>query len=220
MNFRQTQPNFSRGELGPQLYGRFDADVWQASVREARNVFVLKFGGLTKRPGTRLVGEVLDDSAPNRLIPFQFSTTQTYALEMGQGYMTPCAFGGRVLQEELEITAITNAANAQLTVAYHGYSVGDPVWLSTVDGDLGSFLNNRVWRVVTVVDENNFTIDADTSGEAAFSGATGGITRTAAPDPDPVAPTVPPPSEPEPDPDVGGGGGGGFGGDGATLEEY
>lgn len=220
MNFRQTQPNFSRGELGPQLYGRFDADVWQASVREARNVFVLKFGGLTKRPGTRLVGEVLDDSAPNRLIPFQFSTSQTYALEMGQGYMAPCAFGGRLLEDELQITAITNAIEAKITAEYHGYAEQDRVWLTGIEGELGEFLNNRNWRVVNVIDDNNFEIDADTSAQAAFTESTGGITRVAPPAPPPPPPPVPTPTPEPTEPQVGGGGGGGFGGRTDRLEEY
>lgn len=97
MSFRTAQPNFSRGELAPALYGRFDVDAYGAGVKQARNVFVLKYGGLTKRPGTLLVAEVIDDAYPNRLVPFQFSLTQAYALEFGHLYMSPCADGGRVL---------------------------------------------------------------------------------------------------------------------------
>lgn len=219
MKFRAVQPNFSRGELAPELYGRFDVDAYTAGVKRARNVVVLKFGGLTKRPGTRLVGEVLNNSEPSRLIPFEFSISQTYALEMGQGYMAPCAFGGRVLEEELAITAITAAANAQITAAFHGYSVGNYVWITGVAGAMGALLNNRRWQVASVVGADNFTIDADTTG-LVFTSADGGATRVDAPDPDPTPPTVPPPVEPPEDPPVGGGGGGGFGGDGDRLIEY
>lgn len=101
MTFRAAQPNFSRGELSPDLHGRFDADMYGSAVKKARNVLILKYGGLTKRPGMQLVAEVIDQTQPTRLVPFQFSLTQTYALEMGQGYMSPCAFGGRLLEEEL-----------------------------------------------------------------------------------------------------------------------
>ncbi|GFM29271.1 hypothetical protein [Novosphingobium sp. PY1] len=200
-NFRAAQPNFSKGELAPHLHGRFDVDAYQSAVRRARNVMVLKYGGMTKRPGTHLVAEVLDYSAPNRLLPFQFSLTQTYALEMGQGYMSPCANGGRLIEDELAITAITNAANAQITAAYHGYSAGNRVFLTGIAGEIGELLNGRVWTVASSIDGNNFTIDADTTGLDAFTSATGGITRTSAPDPDPVAPTVPDPV-PDPDPPV------------------
>ena len=204
MAYRTGLPNFSKGELAPEIWGRFDVDAYQSSVRKARNVLILKYGGLTKRPGTRLVAEVLDDSEPARLIPFQFSLTQTYALELGQGYMRAASSGGLVLNEELLITAITNAVNAQITAAYHGYSVGQQVYLSGVAGTLGDFLNGRFGTVVSVVDTNNFTIDIDTAGKGAFTSATGGTARTGAPSPDPTPPVVPPVVPPPDRPRLGG----------------
>ncbi|MFC0204731.1 hypothetical protein [Novosphingobium soli] len=199
-NFRASQPNFSKGELAPHLHGRFDVDAYQSAVRRARNVMVLKYGGLAKRPGTHLVGEVLDASKPNRLLPFQFSLTQTYALEMGQGYMAPLAMGGRIVEDELAITNVTNAAQAQVTAAFHGYEAGNRVYLSGIAGEIGALLNGRIWRVVSVSSANSFTIDADTSGLPPFTAAAGGITRTSAPEPDPdtpvVPPVVPPPTPP------------------------
>jgi len=208
--FRSGQPNFSRGELAPHLHGRFDVDAYTAGVKRATNVVILKYGGLTKRPGTRLVAEVIDASKPTRIIPFQFSLTQTYALEMGQGYMSPCALGGRLLEEELEITNITIAANAAITAAFHAYEPGQKVYLTGIEGELGDKLNGRFWTVVAVLDGDNFTIDADTTGLDAFTAATGGITRTEEPDPPPPPPPVPDPVEPPPPPNVGGGGGGRF----------
>lgn len=202
MSFRAVQPNFAKGELAPQLYGRFDVDTYASAVKKARNVIVLKYGGLTKRPGTRIVGEVLDDSADNRLIPFQFSLDQTYALEFGQGYMSPCAIGGRVIETELKITGITNAVQAVVTAAYHGYSVGNFIALSGIAGAMGDLLNGRVWQVIAVPSVDSFTISANTVGLAAFTTATGGITRTGAPGPEPTAPTVPVPVVPPPPPDV------------------
>lgn len=191
-NFRSAQTNFSRGEIAPHLYGRFDVEAWSSAVRKARNVMILKYGGLTKRPGTQLVGEVLDRSGGNRLLPFQFSLTQTYALEMGQAYMSPMASGGRIVEDELAITDITQAAQAQVTAALHGYSVGDVVYLDGIEGEMGDLLNGRVWTVQTAPGANTFTINANTSGLAPFTSAEGGITRTVAPDPDPPAPVVPP----------------------------
>lgn len=208
MGYRIAQPNFSKGELAPHLWGRFDVDAYQTAVRKARNCYVLKYGGLEKRPGTRFVAEVLDASEPVRIIPFQFSIEQAYALEMGQGYMRVAALGGLVLNEQLAITGITNEAQARITAAYHGYSAGDQVYLSGIAGDLGEELNGRIVAVASVVDANNFRIDLSTAGMAAFISAEGGITRTGAPDPDPEPPTVPPVVPPPEPPPVGGGGGG------------
>lgn len=206
MAYRIAQPSFSKGEIAPDLYGRFDVDAYAQSLRLARNVVILKYGGVTKRPGTRLVAEVHDASQPVRLVPFKFSIEQAYALELGQGYMRVAAAGGLVLNEELAIAGITNEAQARVTAAYHGYSVGQAVFLSGIEGAMGDELNFRFFPVVEVVDDNVFRIAVNTTGMAAFTGATGGITRTADPVPDPVDPVVPDPVEPPPPPQTGGGG--------------
>jgi hypothetical protein len=184
---RLPQVNFSKGELGPYLYGRFDVESYQSALKTARNVIVMKYGGVSKRPGTWLVGEVIGEGNPVRLIPFQFSLNQAYALEFGEGYIAPCLQGGRLLEGELAITAITNAANAQVTIQYHGYAVGDYLFLQGIAGALGNLLNDRVVQVVSVIDANTFTINVNTSMAAAFTSCTGGTTNTSAP----AAPMVP-----------------------------
>lgn len=199
MNPRSPQENFSKGEVGPQLYARFDVDAWQAGLKKARNVTILKYGGLTKRPGHRLVAEVLNDSEEQRLIPFEFSLDQTYVLEFGQGYAAPMALGGRVLEEGLTITAITAASTAQITAAFHGYLVGEEVYIDGLTGTMGALLNGRFWTVLTVPTDSTFTIDADTTGMV-FVADTGGITRIEEPDPEPTVPVPPPPPIPTPPP--------------------
>ncbi|KUR73333.1 hypothetical protein [Novosphingobium sp. Fuku2-ISO-50] len=203
---RIPQVNFSKGELAPELYGRFDVDAWQSALRQARNVIVMKYGGVTKRPGTRLVGTVINAGQPTRLVPFQFSMTQTYVLEMGQGYMAPCALGGRILEGEQPITAITNAANARLTIAFHGFAVGDLIYIDGVADGMGAVLNYRTWSVTAVIDANTLTINADTTTCPAFSGCTGGTANTSPPIVVPP-PAVPPPSSTTLAPTVSYGGG-------------
>ncbi len=44
-------------------------------------------GAATRRVGTQFISEVKDSSAKTRLIPFEFSTTQTYMLEFGNTYI-------------------------------------------------------------------------------------------------------------------------------------
>ena len=61
------------------------------------------------------------------------------------------------------------------------------------------------WEVVAVGGTNQFTINANTAGLAAFTSSTGGITRTEAPDADPTPPVVPDPVDPSLPPDIFGG---------------
>ena len=207
MAFRAGSGNFSKGEIAEELVGRVDVSAYQAGLRRARNVVILKYGGVTKRPGTRLVAEVHDDSAPVRLVPFQFSLTQTYALELGQGYMRPAAMGGMVIEDRLTIEGVTPGATTIIEAAYHAYEVSDQVYFEGVEGIVE--LNGRVGRVVSVPDSGHYEIDVDSSGFSAFTGDTGGTTRTAPAPPPPPPPPVPPPPPTPPPPDVGGGGGGG-----------
>jgi hypothetical protein len=207
---RFPQVNFSKGEVGEELRARFDVQAYGSAALRARNVRVKKYGGLEKRPGTRFVSEVFDATKPVRLFPFQFSLSQTYALELGQGYMRVASNGGMVLNEELAVTGLTSASPVQVTTAFHGYSTGDQVYFSGQTGPW-AVLNGRFWDVLASINDNNFTIDFDGTGFAAFTASTGGITRSGAPDPDPPAPVVPDPVEPPQPPDTGGGGGQGGG---------
>ena len=140
---RIPQVNFSKGELAPQLHGRFDVAAFQSAVKRARNVVVMKYGGLTKRPGTRYVARAFDEGKPVRLLPFQFSLSQTYALEFGQGYLRAAANGGMVLSEELAVTGISAAEQARVFAAHHGYAAGDEIYLTGIAGSLGELFNGR-----------------------------------------------------------------------------
>jgi hypothetical protein len=211
MGYRVASSNFTKGEISPEAEARFELPVYQAAVRRATNVKVQRTGGLKKRMGTRFVAEAL--SASSRLIPFQFSDTQAYALEFAQAVMRPLALGGAVLEPGLKVTAITKAAHAQVTAAYHGYSAGDPVYFNTILGMVE--INDRFLNVVLVIDDNNFTVDFDSTNASTFTGDTGGLVNAAPPPPPPPPPTVPPPTSDPLPPTTGSGSGGGYS-DGGT----
>ncbi|ODP39256.1 ubiquitin-activating E1 FCCH domain-containing protein [Sphingomonas turrisvirgatae] len=196
--------NFAKGEVSDDIISRFDVQAYASAVKRARNVKVKKYGGLEKRPGTRFVAEVKDASQPVRLFPFQFSLTQTYALEMGQGYMRVAANGGLVLEERLTIEAITNGNPAVVTAAFHGFETGDEVFFDGIEGM--TELNGRILPV-TVLSDSTFSVPVNATGYGAFTADTGGITRTEEPAPPPPPPPVPDPVPPPPPPPTGGGGG-------------
>jgi hypothetical protein len=200
-------PNFSKGVLSARLHGRVDVAAYNAGLKRGENIVILKQGAFSIRPGFRYVNDCLDEG--EWLFPFQFSDEQPYALVFGQEYMQPLTGGGVVTETELAVTGISNAPHAVVTAAFHGNSAGDEVFFTDIDGPMGDLLNSRIWNVVASLTDNTFSIDADTTGVAAFSGATGGVTNVAPPDPPPVVPPTPPPYVPPPPPPVYGGGGGG-----------
>lgn len=81
------QTNFNRGEVTPLVYGRVDLEQYRAGVKLCRNMIPLVQGGLTGRPGTYFVEEVKVSAKKTRLIPFEFSTTQAYVIEVGDQYL-------------------------------------------------------------------------------------------------------------------------------------
>lgn len=91
------QPSFTGGELSPALYGRVDLARYQTSLKTCRNFIAQLYGGADNRPGTKYVAGVKTHSAAVRLIPFAFSTTQTYVLEFGNQYMRVYKDGGQVV---------------------------------------------------------------------------------------------------------------------------
>lgn len=206
MAFRAALLNFTKGEIAPEVQARFDISIYSAALYRAKNVRILRTGGVTKRMGTRFVAECLT-AGVERLIPFQFSNEQAYALEHAQALMRPLALGGAVLEEGLKVTAITKAAQAKITVAHHGFKVGEGVYL---EGILGMVeINDRFLKVVSVQDTSNFTVNIDSTDFATFTGDTG-IVRTTDPTPPAPPPAPPPEPDPTPPPPVGGGGGGGY----------
>lgn len=81
------QTNFTAGELSPKVHGRVDVARYQNGAKVARNVIAEVWGGLRRRDGLRFVREVKDSTKRVRLIPFIYSETTAYMLEMGDTYM-------------------------------------------------------------------------------------------------------------------------------------
>jgi hypothetical protein len=167
--YRAALMSFVKGEISPEIESRFDLPAYQTGLRQATNVKIKKTGGVSKRMGTRFVAQAISDAA--KLIAFQFNDDQGYALELGQAYMRPLALGGTVLEEGLLVTAITNAATAQITAAFHGYAVGDQIYLAGIEGMPD--INDRFLTVLSVSDDDNFTVDYDSTASGTFTGSGG-----------------------------------------------
>lgn len=76
------QTSFAGGELTPALYGRPDLDHYAIGAKTVRNFIVNYHGGVDNRPGTTYICEVEDSNVAGRLIPFQYSTSVTYVIEL------------------------------------------------------------------------------------------------------------------------------------------
>jgi hypothetical protein len=89
--------NFTGGELSPRLDGRNDLAKYSSGCATLENLVVYPHGSAARRPGTDFVAEVKDSTKKTRLIPFEFSTTQTYMLEFGDQYIRFYKDNGQIL---------------------------------------------------------------------------------------------------------------------------
>jgi len=76
--------NFTAGEISPRLEGRTDLSKYFNGCRTLENFHIHPHGGTTRRSGFRFVAEVMNSGRPVLLIPFEYNTTQTYVLELGE----------------------------------------------------------------------------------------------------------------------------------------
>jgi len=160
-------PSFAAGEISPALHGRVDLAKYQVGLATCLNWFIHPFGGASTRAGTAFVGEVFDSTARSRLIPFAFSTTQTYVLEFANLKMRVIKDGGYVLEAASTITGITLANPGVVTTAApHGYTTGDHIWL---EGISGTTQLNRRRVTITSTGANTFSIGIDTTAYSSWT---------------------------------------------------
>ncbi len=144
----QNQPSMAAGEIAPELYGRVDQELYYIGLRTCKNFVIRQYGGAANRPGTYFVAEVKDHSKEVCLIPFQFNEEQTYVIEAGDQYFRFISAGAEIVETAKNITAITKANPGVVTIAGHGYSNGDDVYLKDIGGMVE--LNARTVRLKNI----------------------------------------------------------------------
>ena len=164
--------NFTGGEFSPRLDGRNDLSKYTSACKTLENFVIYPHGSAARRSGTQFVAEVKDSSAKTRLIPFEFSTTQTYMLEFGNQYIRFYRNNGAILESDVTISGATQADPVVITATGHSYDNGDEIEISGVVGM--TELNGKRFRVankttntfeITDVDGN----DIDGTGFTAYT---------------------------------------------------
>ena len=162
------QGAFNAGELSPLLTSRPDLRAYGNGLSTCENFIPLIQGALMSRPGTRYVKDLLSHTAVGRLIPFQFSTTQSYALEFGNGrirffsnhaYLTTTVAVAGAADNGLGLVRIT-------TGAAHGFATGTVV---AITGIVGTTEANGTWTI-TVISATTFDLQGSTFANAYSSG--------------------------------------------------
>ena len=155
--------NFTGGELSPRLDGRNDLAKYPTGCKTLENMIIFPHGSAARRSGTQYVAEVKDSSKETRLIPFEFSTTQTYILELGDQYIRFYKDNGQILSGgsayeisspylESELFDIKFAQSADVMYLCHPSHpvqklsrTGHTAWtLTDVDFQNGPFMDHNI----------------------------------------------------------------------------
>jgi hypothetical protein len=180
--------NFTGGELSPRLDGRNDLQKYPTGCKTLENMIVYPHGSAARRSGTQFVAEVKDSSKETRLIPFEFSTTQTYMLEFGEQYIRFYKDNGQILSGgsayeisspylEAELFDIKYAQSADVMYLCHPNHpvkklarTGHTSWtLTSVDFTNGPFMDHNIETTTITASHTN----AGQTGTLTLSSTTG-----------------------------------------------
>ena len=158
--------NFRTGEISPKLEGRIDLQKYNEAAQTVNNMVVFPSGGVTRRPGTYFAGRS-KDGGKVRLMDFEFSDEQAYVLEFGANYIRFYRDGGLLTEASQNITAVTQANPAVVTITSHTFTNGDRIFVSGVAGM--TQLNNREFTVANTT-ANTFELSGiDSTGFDAYT---------------------------------------------------
>lgn len=94
---RVNKLNFNTGEISPKLFDRNDLDKHASACELLENFVVTPYGGVVRRPGFEFMGEGGNQTYPIRLIPFNYSTSTAFVIEMGHQYFRFWSNGEQVM---------------------------------------------------------------------------------------------------------------------------
>lgn len=140
------QNNFTAGELSEWLDPRVDFPKYNNGLSVCENAIVRPQGGVFGRGGTVHVAACKYADRTTRLIPFRFSKTQAYMIELGDLYFR-VYYNYAPVTNVATISAVFNGPAGQIslsTVSPHGFSTGNTV---TVQGVISAPEANGTWAI-------------------------------------------------------------------------
>lgn len=154
--FVDIQTSFSTGELDPLLRARVDLAQYNNALAKATNVVVQPQGGLRRRPGLKYMAELPSAASSGvRLVPFEFSVTDSYMLCFTNQRMY-------VFKDGVQITNINGSGNPYLTTSITSAMLSSLVWTQSADTMILVQEDLQPQRLVRGATDASWTISAIT----------------------------------------------------------
>jgi len=109
------QMSFNTGEISPRLSARIDFKKYLNALETLENFLPLLHGGVKRRPGSRYIAPIKDETKNVRLLEFEFSTTQAYVIEAGPGWMRFYRNSGQIVSGDTNVAISNGTFDSDLT---------------------------------------------------------------------------------------------------------
>ena len=164
----QYQSSFTMGEFDPLVKGRVDINQYQNALEKATNILCIPQGAIERRPGTQFLLDVSSHLGSGftaqqgiRLIPFEFSTTDSFMLVFVK-ISTSSTNNVRmfVFSNGQPVTNINSSGNNYLTVSFGDISFDKLTFTQSADTLI--IINEDLQPLKIVRGANNQTWTAST----------------------------------------------------------
>ena len=167
--------SFNTGQVSPSLEARQNFPKYDSACRTLENFLVSPLGPVQRRPGTRYIATA--KTGTPRLLKFEYSTGDSYAIEAGDDYARFYRNGGQILDPNNNPYEIVTPYQ-QSELADIRYAQSDN-WMYMVDGNdppnLLTRTGHAAWTCTEIVfdggpflnenDDTGLTIDPSGNGE-------------------------------------------------------
>lgn len=154
--FVTIQTNFTSGELDPLLRARVDLrETYGNALEKATNVICQPQGGITRRGGTRYIMSLPNSGAESagngsRLVPFEFSTSDSYMLCFTHNRMY-------VFKNGALVTNINSSGVNYLTTTIASSYLNEMTWTQSADTLIVAHEDMQPVRIVRGANDSSWT---------------------------------------------------------------
>lgn len=106
--------SFTSGLLGAKLKGRVELEQYKSGCKVLTNMVVMPQGGAVRRPGFKYIATQRVATETIRVIPFKFSDSVAYIIELGAGYFRFYKSGAQILSGGSAYEVVNTYTQAQL----------------------------------------------------------------------------------------------------------
>jgi len=157
--FVTMQTNFSSGEIDPLLRARIDLDQYKNGAQKLTNVVAQPQGGVKRRPGLKHIYEIGSSYAPEdgvRIVPFEFSTADSYMLMFTHQKM-------HVIRNRSVVQDINGSGNDYLTISSLTSSMLETMcWTQSADTVIIVHPDLEPIKIVRGASDSSWTVSAIT----------------------------------------------------------